>query len=616
MPPAPLPEDESDRLAALLDLDILDSEAEPAFDALVALAASVAGTPTALMSLVDSDRQWFKARHGFDSTETPRASSFCGHTILGHDPLVIGDAAHDERVCDSALVAGGPKVRAYLGIPLRPGDGPAVGTICVMDYRPRRFTKKQVAELRRVGELASGLLSMRRAARGALRLAADLGASQRQIEILALQDALTGVATRRALDAEMRNKARQRDVGYAVLHLDIDRLGRINDSMGQAAGDAVLVHVADVLRANCRPGDMIARNGGDEFMVLCGGDITEDGLRALSDRLIAALNLPIDVDGRRCQYSASIGIARADGDLDPSQVLANADAALSRAKASGRARAMRYSETARDPSRTSSDLGDQILAGLDKGEFVPHYQVQVDARTLKVEGVEALVRWQRPGGKILTPDQFLPMAEELGVMGRIDRTVLAHALADLREWDEAGERLGQVSVNVSAQTLHDGGFLEQLPEVPGGRGRLVFELLESVLFDSGDPRLSWTIDALREHGIGIEVDDFGTGHASIKSLLALSPDRLKIDRQFVAPILNSPGDRQLLRQMIDIGLSLGVGITAEGVETLEHVEPLREMGCHRLQGYAFADPVPPSEIVALCRRSRWRDQPVSAKRSA
>jgi EAL domain-containing protein (putative c-di-GMP-specific phosphodiesterase class I) len=251
-------------------------------------------------------------------------------------------------------------------------------------------------------------------------------------------------------------------------------------------------------------------------------------------------------------------------------------------------------------------MADEILHGLEWDEFLAYYQPQFDANTLDIVGVEALVRWRHPVQGILTPDVFLHTAEELNVVSTIDRIILEQTLARHAEWSLDGLVIPHVSVNVSARRLQDEELIGSLSDMAIKPGVLSFELVESIFLDENDELVTWNINQIKELGIDIEIDDFGTGYASIVSLLKLKPRRLKIDRQLVSPITTSPAQRRLVESIIDIGKSLGIEVTAEGVETMEHARILKELGCDILQGHAFAAAMNAADFREFVRTRKWR----------
>jgi EAL domain-containing protein (putative c-di-GMP-specific phosphodiesterase class I) len=242
---------------------------------------------------------------------------------------------------------------------------------------------------------------------------------------------------------------------------------------------------------------------------------------------------------------------------------------------------------------------DDILTSLDRGEFGCVYQPQFCASSLKVSGIEVLVRWHHPKRGMLSPIEFLDTAEELGVVSRLDQIVLERALADVAVWEAQGLPVPRISVNVSGRRLRDPALPAWIDHLGERAKNISFELLESIFLDDSDDLLKSNLQAIRDLGISIEVDDFGTGHASIVGLLNLRPDRLKIDRQLILPILGSERQRLLVKSIVEIGKVQGIGVVAEGVETAAHIDVLRDLGCDFLQGYGLCRPVPAAEIQGL-----------------
>ncbi len=438
----------------------------------------------------------------------------------------------------------------------------------------------------------------------------ELELARVRIEHNALHDSLTGLPNRRYLDEMLRRHAATGFGGsgsMALLHIDLDRFKQINDTMGHAAGDAMLVHASAVLRGNCSSDDFVARIGGDEFVVLTKASAGDIYLSELAERIVTQMRLPVTYEGHECRFGVSIGIA-ADrvAPLDAKRLLINADIALYRAKGRGRNRYEFFSEALQAEVVKTKRVADEILNGLERNEFVAWFQPQFDAHTLDVVGVEALARWQHPTEGIKAPDAFMPIAEELNVVATVDRLILEQSLAALARWDAIGLGVPRVSVNVSLRRLNDEDLIDGLKQLSIEPGRLSFELVESIYLDEGDAVVGWNIDQIKELGIDVEIDDFGTGYASIVSLQKLRPTRLKIDRQLVSPIVVDPGQRRLLASIVDIGKSMGIEVVAEGVETMEHAAILRDLGCDILQGYAFSRPLAAADLETFLRAQAWR----------
>jgi len=416
-----------------------------------------------------------------------------------------------------------------------------------------------------------------------------------QIEHDAQHDSLTGLPNRRLLDrvlAEREAVCHASGEGIAVLHIDLDRFKQINDTLGHEAGDAMLVHATAVLKSNLRDVDFVSRGGGDEFVVVCALGKGPRYLAGLAARIVKQMRKPVMYHGHECRFGVSIGIAYQSGAaVNTKKLLINADIALYRAKSNGRGRHQFFTPAMQVAVVRTKRLADEIHKGLESRQFIVHYQPQFDAKTLEISGAEALVRWQHPTRGLLTPDKFLGVADELGLVGAIDGMVLEQALEALHEWQSVGLNIPRVSVNVSARRLGDAALVKALKRLKFAPGSLSFELLESIYLDEADDLVTWNVEQIRELGIGIEIDDFGTGHTSILSLLKLRPHRLKIDRQLVTPMLGSLGQQELVRSIVEIGHSLGIKVIAEGVETEQHAAIASEIGCDELQGYAFSRPV-------------------------
>ena len=432
-----------------------------------------------------------------------------------------------------------------------------------------------------------------------------LAAAKARIEHDSLHDPLTRLPNRRFLDLKLSGLDGQEGPA-ALLHMDLDRFKQINDTLGHGAGDAMLVHAARILQQNTADGDFVARVGGDEFILLrCGGSDAGD-LSALAERIISQMRQPVEFNGHDCRFGVSIGIACHErGELDARRLLVNADLALYRAKGRGRSRHEFFTDDLQAEIVANKRTADDILSGLERNEFLAHYQPQFDARTLELVGVEALARWNHPMRGLLRPDAFLSIAEDLNVVATLDREILDKALADLSRWRAAGLKVPRISVNVSAKRLREEGLVQSLRELDLPADSLTFELVESIFLDENDDLVVWNIEQIKSLGIDIEIDDFGTGYASIVSLLKLKPRRLKIDRQLIMPLVDHASQRELVQSIIEIGHSLGIEVVAEGVETLEHARILRLLGCDILQGFAFSGALDAEKFQSFVSKERW-----------
>jgi len=437
---------------------------------------------------------------------------------------------------------------------------------------------------------------------------AELERTRIEAEQAALHDHLTGLPNRRFLEEkleEWRAGKGSLGSGIAILHIDLDRFKQINDTLGHGAGDAMLTLAAKILKENIRATDFAARIGGDEFVVLIDHDGATPALAAIASRIIAQMRQPAWYNGQECRFGASVGIAHTlTRDIDPKQLLQNADIALYKAKNLGRNRYEFFVPASRTLIADASRLSSELLRALENDEIFPHYQLQFDARTRAVVGAECLARWNHPTRGIIGPDKFLTIAEEYGVLAQIDGLILEKALADHEAWRAAGIAPPKLSVNVSARRLTDPDLARGLQDLDIKPGTVSFELLESVFLDRQDAAVMSNLDMLRRLAIDVEIDDFGTGHASIVGLLNLKPTTLKIDRQLIEDVPHSQEQRILVKSIIQIARSLGIKVTAEGVETEEHARILCRLGCDVLQGYGLAWPTSFEDTSKLLRNKK------------
>lgn len=433
--------------------------------------------------------------------------------------------------------------------------------------------------------------------------AGQLEEANQQITFKALHDQLTGLGNRRHLSEkfeELSQKRRTQGGELAALHIDLDRFKQINDTIGHAAGDHVLVEVAARIKANVRGDDVVARIGGDEFVILL--DVPEDSTRPeqLAEALLADLARPVLFHGRECRFGASIGIARTPL-ADEADLLTNSDVALYKAKRAGRGQVAIFDRSDIEEMRATKQMADEIIRGLENREFEPYYQPQIDAQTGAVVGLEALARWRHPDQGVLAPDQFLGVATDLNVVADIDRMIFERAIKDCGAAFGDSADVPNLSFNVSANRLN----FDEIHEIgqhartyPGG---IAFELLETIFLEEQSEAFMLQLDQLRDMGISIEVDDFGSGRASIVALQRIAPDRLKIDRRLVSPMKPGNNATKLVKSIIDIGRALDIGVIAEGVETADQAQILSELGTGRLQGYYFSRPLSLPDLLPYLR---------------
>ena len=440
-----------------------------------------------------------------------------------------------------------------------------------------------------------------------------LARAKHDAEIASRTDPLTGLGNRRALDDRLRSLAGAAgsDATVSVLHLDLDHFKSINDAFGHPAGDHVIRHIAHVLTDCVRPDDLIARVGGDEFVVVLFSAPHGDSARTVAERIIARCREPIRFAEKELHVGASIGIATGTPSRAAS-LLNDADIALYEAKREGRNRSAMFTPRLRAMAEKRKRIADELVKALADDHILPFFQPQVAADSREFVGVEALVRWRHGSEGLVSPGLFLPIAEDLGLMSEIDEIILAKSLGMVERLKERGVAVPKMSVNVSYRRLKDSGLGRQLGHADTWPCRIAFELLETIDFDRGADELLFILDDLKERGVEIEIDDFGSGRASITTLLRIRPKRIKIDRQLVGVVASDlPREIPILRAIGQIGKSLGFEMTAEGVETEMQARALRRVGCDVLQGHLYCPAVPEAELARwiverpdLSRRSR------------
>ncbi|MCU1623128.1 MAG: hypothetical protein JWL79_1973 [Frankiales bacterium] len=456
-------------------------------------------------------------------------------------------------------------------------------------------------------------------------------ALRERLSELALTDALTGLPNRTLLGDRLTqalaHTARRPESRVAVLFLDIDRFKVINDSLGHEAGDAVLLEVAERLTATIRAGETVARIGGDEFVVVCDEVQHPGDALALAERLQEALRAPLRVGNAGLVVTLSCGIAISDdGDASASSLLRDADEALYRAKAAGRDRSVVFEDTMREETLERLQTEIELRRALEEGQLRVFYQPQVDLASGHLIGVEALVRWDHPTRGLVSPDAFIPIAEETGLIVPLGEWVLRTALEQVAVWQQELHlpRLS-MAVNLSAAQLAQPRLAETIRQALTDAGvhasTLELEITESVLMTDG-PDVNAALVALHELGVRLSVDDFGTGYSSLAYLRRFPVDALKIDRSFTRGVHTDTDDRAIITAIIALASAMGLSTVAEGVETAEQRAQLETLGCDRGQGYLFARPLPPAEAVVALRElavprvpwPRMAESPVPAER--
>lgn len=425
----------------------------------------------------------------------------------------------------------------------------------------------------------------------------------------ATHDALTGLPNRALLEDRLKQAISYAD-RYArlmtVVFINLDGFKMVNDSLGHKAGDELLKAMAARMIQCLRSVDTVVRTGGDEFVVVLydrPGDGTE--IAPALQRLLDAIALPVQIDGQAVQVTGSMGVATypADG-ADADALVMNADAAMYRAKASGRNNFQYYAAEMSGTSRDRLAMREGLRHAIARGELHLAYQPKVDMRSGEVIGVEALVRWQHPERGLVSPTDFIPLAEETGLIVPIGEWVLRTACFQHMAWQRAGLPAFGVSVNVSARQFRERTLIEQVARALADSGLearfLELELTESMVMDDLESALL-SMKALQAMGVQLSIDDFGTGYSSLSALKRFPIARLKIDRAFVRDIPDDDEDKAIAKAIISLGHELNLKVIAEGVENEQQLEFLRANGCDEMQGYLFSPPVSPAQLAVLVK---------------
>jgi diguanylate cyclase (GGDEF)-like protein/PAS domain S-box-containing protein len=436
----------------------------------------------------------------------------------------------------------------------------------------------------------------------------DRKRAEATINQMVYHDALTGLPNRRLFKDRLTlalNQARHHEHKLAVMFLDLDRFKVINDTLGHTIGDQLLKATAERLKACVREFDTVARMGGDEFTILLPEIAQEEVAHGIARRIMQEIKRPMLIEGQELHVTTSIGIALYPNDGDDADTLMkHADKAMYRAKESGKNTFRMYDERMNDRSHDLLLLENDLRKALEREEFLVYYQPQLDLRTGAIVGMEALVRWRHPERGLVSPGEFIPLAEETGLIVPLGEWVLRTACRQAKEWQDRGFPPLRVAVNLSAKQFQQDDLVKMVANVLVETGMkpelLELEITESVAMVQVN-RAIVTLQELTALGIEIAIDDFGTGYSSLTYLKNFPIHRLKIDQSFVRDLTTDSGDAEIVATIIAMAKSLGLDVIAEGVETAEQLQFLRAHGCHEMQGSLFSDPVTPERFETVVR---------------
>ncbi len=596
---------EEQRLSVLHALNLLDSAPDPRFDRITNLAADVFDVPIALISLVDENRQWFLSRCGLEETETGRDESFCGHALHETDILVVEDATEDDRFATNPLVTGGPNIRFYAGAVLEADDGLPLGTLCLIDTKPRSLS---VAERRR-------LVKMARLTRAELLPNSNAMYQRSEAQLAAQVDPLTNArwtqpfleAVDEALEKDGANgTAGSNEHGVAVMiMINVPKLEQINNVFGRMTGDEILLEVCRRLQTACSAfgTPVTGRLGGHRLAAFLIGPGTSDTLGDLKQRLRSVYEAPYKTKGNVRSVNLQVGLCEIDG------TLATGAEAIDRCRLVMNDMDMREelavevcSADKLEPHNRRANLASGLRVALENDELELHFQPKVGVESRALAGFESLLRWTHPDFGYIPPPDVVDAAEEVNLSNELDRWVVRTAIAQISAWQDSGQFHGPVSVNINGLSLFSDDFSgwlsDTLAEFDVAAKWIDLEIVESSIFNDFDATIA-AMTAVTELGATFSLDDFGTGYSSLAYLQELPVQSLKIDRSFVNSIVEDQKQAALCHSVVTIGRDMGMQTIAEGVETEHQYLILRAYRCPMIQGYYFAKPLPPGDATAM-----------------
>ena len=534
------------------------------------------------------------------SEAVPEGRGLSGTAFRTRRACISNDYVADQRVAAFHAIVRSDGAQSGAAFPLLV-RGEAVGVMIYMSAEKDTFIPEFAELLQRLADNVSFALEN-------FDRADEKTRADERIEYLASHDSLTNLPNRemfngmlrRAIEAAERYQRR-----FALLFIDLDRFKVINDSLGHDAGDMLLVEIGGRLRRALRSSDVVARLGGDEFVVILEEAAERPEVEHVAGELLSVLSQPLQLSGHECHTTASIGIAMYPSDgTDMLTLTKNADMAMYLAKEDGKNGFRFFSREIKTQSIERLKLESALRRALERDQFTLHYQPKIEMASGQITGVEALLRWNHPELGSVSPAQFIPLAEETGVIVPIGRWVLKEACAQNMAWQRRGLRPVTMAVNLSPRQFADGHLLQDVDEALVASGMspvlLQLEVTESMVMRNVSRAIK-ILDAIQSRGIRLAIDDFGTGYSSMSLMKQFPIDTIKIDRSFIRDLPVDSEDQAIAQAIISMGKALGMTVVAEGVETPEQQAFLRSHACDEMQGFLFSKPLPPRQMADLLR---------------
>ncbi|MDX1676455.1 GGDEF and EAL domain-containing protein [Arsukibacterium sp.] len=582
---------ENARLDALDRLQIMHSGYEQPFDRIVRMVANLFDVPNVGIHLLDDSNQWVKAFEG-QRFACPRDQSVCQFILEINELMVIPDLREDVRTRELAIVSGPPHLRFYAGMPLITSDGYTVGTLCLIDMQPRAgLDKAQQTQFQEFAALITEVMELR------VHYQRTAQALHKATEF----DAVTGLYNRVALIREGQRLLGQagNDAATAVIKVRLDRMNLVLGSFGQQGGLAVMQTIAGRLSALSEPPVLLGRGNGNNFVLIRIGTDTDSQatlelwLNDMASRILTAVTQPIALAEHSINLTASLGLALMDNNTAVYHVVDAASAASLGSRELGGNQARRFSAEEFSAFRDRINIEAELRKAFSEQLFELHYQPIIDmSEQGQIRGAEALIRWPRPGNLPIGPDQFIPVAEEIGIISELGLWVFSTACRDLASWQQ-GRQLW-IAVNLSPVQLTDPQLTDKLVSRAQAAGvscsQIKLEITEGALETEYDS-VSKTLRELHQAGFMLAVDDFGTGHSSMNRVIRMPFDALKVDRGFVSDCPDGAG-AAVVTSMGALADQLNMELIAEGVETASQEAFLLQHGYRLAQGYRYARPMP------------------------